>query len=385
MQVSISNNRGYARPSGSASREYAGTIDLIRFLFCSILAIGHIAPAALIGKKLSLFLVSGIVSAVFFALSGFILCQTSSFWHETWGTLAMHRFARIYPVHMLGFVTLLPFLYFGLDGHSLAAIWAESIWWLTGLQSFRWGMAGALVTELNGPAWSVTPLLFGGMLLPLIRFLGLQSWRASRLFITVAALVFLRIGLLFLRPYSSDPSTLVLYHVEPVSHVIEMFAGGTAALMLQNSTRGKLVEILERDTTFLFLAAALFLPLTTAIYLAGAPGAFYVVHGPILPVSLLFLVSGYLNTGSIAAFCKAPWVKSCGEQSILIFLLHVPTLVVMQRLFLRSGFSQEFLDSALFAVLAISGTFSVSYLLLPFYKRTQMGILNSYTRRTDFL
>ena len=56
------------------SRKRANIFDGLRFGAAFLLALGHVAPEALLSHSVSIFLLSGIVSTTFFALSGFILC-----------------------------------------------------------------------------------------------------------------------------------------------------------------------------------------------------------------------------------------------------------------------------------------------------------------------
>lgn len=362
------------------SKRHTNTIDLIRFLACFFLAVGHVVPASRIGTGVNLFLLSGIVSTMFFGLSGFIVCQTTSFWRDSWRSLAVQRFARLYPVHILGCLPFLSMLVLGIDRQPLSSLATEAGWWVTCLQAFRWAAPGSLVDELNGPAWALTPLLFGGMALPAIRFLGLGQWPARLLAGTLFALVVLRMGIPLLAPYSDDEHILLVRHVDPFPHVLEVFAGGITALLVRRGGQGRLWSFLARDNTLALATLLVFGPVAIAIHIAGRAGGFYTVHGPIFPFVLLFLVAAFLHRGAADRFCRWKWIRTGGDMSIFIYLFHTPIKEIADRSLVRLGFPNPY-ETWPRAILILSATILVSYLILPFAERARMRIIETLDGR----
>lgn len=333
-------------PTVSAiAKRYSHTLDLIRFAVCVFVALAHIAPRDLLGSELSVVLSSGICSTIFFAMSGFILCQTSGFWRESWRRIAIQRIARLYPLHVVGFAVLIPFLFLGKDSWPAIEIFKQVLWNASGLQAFGRNGQSGIELALNGPAWSITPLLLGGMALPVLRWAGLRLWTAGGLLGFLIALCAFRIAITLLAPPVSSPVDIMLRHTYPLPHILEILCGGICYILLTRID-APLGRWLQRDTTLFLATGLIVLPLWAAVTLNGAVACFYVVHGPVFPAVLLLVAAAYFNGGRVESLSRAKWVKTGGEMSILVYLFHTPVWQILERIGIRSGLPEHILRSA---------------------------------------
>jgi peptidoglycan/LPS O-acetylase OafA/YrhL len=314
-------------------------------------------------------------------MSGFILCQTGGYWRESWRSLAIQRFARLYPVHAFGVVVLAPFLFLGADRWPTVDAAREVAWNLVGLQALRWDQQPGIQLELNGPAWSVTPLLFGGMALPVLRRLGMRDWRVTALLGVLGALCLGRIAVTFAAPGIRDAVDLMARHTSPVPHMVEILCGGICYLLMTKAPEG-LQRWLGRDSTMALAAGLIAIPLWVATGNGGEAGAYYFVHGPAFPAVLLFVCAAYYNAGVMDAVSRARWVKMGGEMSILIFLLHMPVWRVMYRVGQRIGIPQAALESGPAIGLGMVAIVAAAYLGLrpaEVSRRWVTGVLEGWT------
>jgi peptidoglycan/LPS O-acetylase OafA/YrhL len=341
-------------------KRYSHSLDLVRLVVCLSLAFVHLTPSDLLGKQLSWSLSSGIGSTIFFGMSGFLLCQTERYWRESWRNLAIQRVARLYPAHVIGLVLLAPFAFLGVDRWPANEVAGEVLWNLAGLQAIRWESHGAIQMELNGPAWSVTPLLFGGIALPVLRKMGLREWRVSALMGVLLILCGLRIAMTFSAPAIRDMADLMARHASPVPHVVEILCGGICYLVMTKAPRGVL-RWLGRDWMLALAAFLVAAPLWMATGAWGEVGGYYFVHGPVFPAVLLFIGAAYCNEGVVEAFSRAKWVKTGGEMSILVFLLHIPVWRVMYRVAQRLGVSEQTIESMPVIGLGMAVVVGVAY------------------------
>jgi peptidoglycan/LPS O-acetylase OafA/YrhL len=347
--------------------KYSASLDLARFVISILVVIAHSASPALIGNNPSIALNSGIASTIFFSLSGYIICSTSGFWRNSSLHFAARRFARLLPLHWLSCFLLLPWVLIGADRWPLSQLLPEAFWWLLGLQAFHWEQSFDLYMNLNGPAWSITPLLYGTLLLPLVKTRTLAVWSASRLVAVMALLYSLRLAATFLPPSPVSNDDLFLRHVQPVPHMLEILIGGLASLVLAKPCMARFKRWVSRDAVVIGVAALIVALLAVTVSTHGRLGVFYLVHGPVFPLALLFVVALHANNGFIESASAKPWVKTAGELSILIFLLHVPVLALVSRIAIAAGLQ---LDSLLLAAV-IAGSCLLSLAILPHFRALQ--------------
>ncbi|MCX6607100.1 MAG: acyltransferase [Acidobacteria bacterium] len=345
------------------SRKRANIFDGLRFGAAFLLALGHVAPEALLSHSVRSFLLRGIVSTTFFALSGFILCQTAGFRGKSWRSLNAQRLARLYPLHLFACLLYIPFLLLGKDRSPVAMVAREYVYWITCLQAFRIPLKDTLSYSMNGPAWSVTPLLFGGFLLPVMRSLNIGNWSSAGIAGSLAGTLLLRISMTIALPYSADSVQLNQWHLEPLPHILEMLAGGITALLILRGLPPWLEAQLASGRALALAAALIFVPLVISIHFFGRPGAFYFVHGPVFPFVLLLVVTAFANRGPIDSFCGRPWIKTAGDISMPLFLFHMPVHEVLVRVTIRLA-GRDLTETIWGVVFVLAVTLWVSYLVL---------------------
>lgn len=353
----------------SPVKKHSATLDALRFVACFLLAVGHIAEKETIGVFAKDALVSGIVSAVFFVLSGFILTQTTAFWRMSWSAFAVQRVARLYPAHVAAFVLILPFALTGAEQTSLLSLLPHLALWFTGLQGAQILAIDTTGQSFNPPAWSITPLLYGTMVLPALRRAGIGNWTRTRLLGLIAAVIALRIAFELRLPFSDIHAVLMHRHVATIPHLLEIFCGAALGVLFRSAMPARMQKLAGSDAACLLAGALLVSIHAAAIALWGFAGGYYFVHGPAMVFVCLLLVTAFANTGRIESFCSAPWIKTAGDMSIYIFLFHWPVNDICSRVLARLGFGDAAAISSSWLALAASLTLTliVSWLAVPVF------------------
>ncbi|MFN0106074.1 MAG: acyltransferase family protein [Bryobacteraceae bacterium] len=350
-----------------------------RFLVCLLVVVAHSAPVALVGATASIVLNSGICSTIFFALSGYIICSTAGFWREPFLVFARRRMGRLLPVHWFGFAIAIPWMFLGVDTEPVLEVAEAVLWWTVGLQGFLWGSHTDLYSQFNPPAWSVTPLLYGTIALPVLKLLRLRDWNAARLTLVMAAIWLVRLSITFFIHVPGAVTEISTMHARPEGHMLEILLGGMAAILLSKpSVRSRLLW-LGSGRSLAVIAAATSAAVTIAAVSGGRYGAFYLVHGPIFPLAVLLVASAHANDGAVERFCTQPWVKTAGEMSILVFLLHMPFLHLASRVLARLDLETSAWAGTAAMLAVITSVTAASYTILPVFRRAQRALCPTRT------
>jgi len=356
------------------THKYSATLDLARFLICLLVVVAHAAPVALIGETASIALNSGIFSTHFFALSGFIICSTSGYWRDSLSDYAVRRIGRLLPVHWVGFALTVPWLFLGVETAPVRDVARATFWWAIGMQGFLWSSHSDLYSSLNLPAWSVTPLLFGTLALPVLKVLRVHEWSVRRLAAAMASTWILRLAytVFFHAPDSLGGTGAA--HVRPEGHILEILLGGMAAMLFAHPAVQQRFRWLASGRSLATIAVVTIASLVIATASGGREGAYYVVHGPIFPLALLLVVSAHANNGAVERFCARPWVKTAGELSILVFLLHMPFIYLSSRVLARLHMSESIWAGAISTLTVAAAVTALSYAMLPWFNRVQNAL-----------
>ncbi len=349
-------------------KKHSYTLDALRFVACFLLAVGHIAEEGSIGVFAKDVLVSGIVSAVFFVLSGFILTQTTAFWRMSWSAFAVQRFARLYPAHLVAFAVLLPFSLMGADRTPIPALLPQLMLWLTALQGVQGMGIETTAHQFNAPAWSITPLLYGSLAIPVLRRAGLGNWSRTRLLSLIATLIAVRIAFELRLPFTDIHAVLMNRHVTTLPHLLEIFCGAALGILFRTAIPARMQRLAGSDWAFLIVGTLLASIHLASISLWGFAGGYYFVHGPAMLFICLLLVTAFANTGRIESFCSAPWIKTAGDMSIYIFLFHWPLNNILCRILARLGFGDAAIGSSgLVLCASLTLTLIASRLAIPVF------------------
>jgi peptidoglycan/LPS O-acetylase OafA/YrhL len=279
----------------------------------------------------------------FFILSGFILSynykdlsnspKIKNFW--------VARFARIYPIHLLGLaIALTGFAIFTWKGEYLEVLRLYSVkpeYHFRGMSinstpllfiSFlaqlllltAWLPVASLNQPWNGPAWSISCEAFFYAMFPWLN--RKVPKRASRGLLLITILFALQI-LLILGLKHLSPKTNFLVSQFPLTHLPDFIAGVIAGNI---HNRGQLQAIRSRSTEIFFAALAMI-----GILSAWRPIApMYVVLEPAF-VALIFSVAN-MRSSATTKLMSAGIFKTLGESSYSLYIVHVPCLVLLSAL-----------------------------------------------------
>jgi peptidoglycan/LPS O-acetylase OafA/YrhL len=343
----------------------AQTIDALRLLASLVLVVGHICGERLLGESLKDMLLSGVSSATFCLMSGFVVVSSSGFWQLPLHVTLLKRAFRLYPPHWFAFALTLPMAFLGRQHLDRSLIPETLAWWGTGMQAFL--PLDHFYTYWNYPAWTITPLLLGGLLLPWIRLARLRNWPTSSIWSLLIILTLLRILFEVLQGPPQGADELFARHKAVLPRVLAVQIGGLAALLYQRSRP----SVFSRDVTLITLLALTTLTVVIARRTGGIGLIYTITHGPYIPVGLLLITSAYANTGRIARLCSHPLIARGAEASILIWLLHVPMYAVMTRLAYKLGYPTHIIEGWPGAIATILATLITATLLAPLLRFTR--------------
>jgi peptidoglycan/LPS O-acetylase OafA/YrhL len=269
----------------------------------------------------------------FFVLSGFILFynygdtrngpfDTRKFW--------VARFARIYPVYLIGMLVFAPFLLRGwadnpqIENHSLATGGALS---MTLLQSWFWRYA----TFWNGPGWSMSAEAFFYALFPLLMWpmrkvssswtlLGvmLACWMVSVLKVPLVHSMIDQ-GWIAAGAKNTAEAFTAIADYNPLARVPEFIAGVALGrlMVLRNGPlmRGAKLTI----TTLLAMCVGL---------LAGALGKncpwYLAVSGGLTPIFAIVIWNLTVDGSFLTRLLTWSPLVFLGEASYSVYILHLP-------------------------------------------------------------
>jgi peptidoglycan/LPS O-acetylase OafA/YrhL len=262
----------------------------------------------------------------FFVLSGFILTYNyhhvfATFrWPEAWKFYAA-RFARIYPVHVLTFIAMLPLCY----GAFLVA---------TGTATLR-AVANLTLTQsyiprndyyfsYNAPSWSLSDEFFFYASLPFLLWslVSLRLARGSRPAVLSIGFLALALGLAW--HWRNDPRFHWLCYINPVCRCVDFTAGVTlclAYLTMREWLTGKGPRIIATVLEFACLAG-----LAVAVYYAQAVpfavrlGSYYT---PAM-AAIIFIFAFQRGWLSALVSTRPFWVL--GEISFSFYMFHMVVL-----------------------------------------------------------
>jgi peptidoglycan/LPS O-acetylase OafA/YrhL len=261
----------------------------------------------------------------FFILSGFILVYNYDSERKPLevGRFWVARFARIYPVYLIGFLLAMPFVLEAVrqaHGHSAYETITGGLLAASLVQSW----VPRYATFWNIPAWSLSVEAFFYLMFPIIlihlrRFVGLKAlvgiivgcWVLS---VVKSPVIHLTAGMLSI---GDGSSVTAVERYFPLLRLPEFIAG---------MALGRIMLRCERPN--IWLADFLGIGSMAAIMLVAAMGAdrpqFLNASGAISPLFILVIWS-LANDDSIFSrlLSKGP-LLFCGEASYSIYILHLP-------------------------------------------------------------
>ena len=307
------------------SRARLAALTGLRFVAALVVVLFHTEPRPLPAGLFGAIVGHGYVGvSAFFVLSGFILTYNyaaderpidrRAFWAA--------RFARVYPVYLLGIALALPHFVYSIGGTGpTAPIAAQSaVASLALVQAW----APSTACQLNCPGWSLSSEAFFYLAFPFVAaFLVRQpAWR-SRAIALGAATAALAVPLAFWALDFAPESADAYGHLyNPAVRLPEFVLGMAAGRIFIRDLQPRLPRIARWSG----LGAAAALAAVAAIaLLADRPLVWRLTTGGGLAIPFALLVVSLAAGGGIVGrmLAAAPIVQ-LGEASYALYILHVP-------------------------------------------------------------
>ncbi|MCT2563157.1 acyltransferase family protein [Chryseobacterium herbae] len=289
-------------------------ITFTRFLAAIAIVISHFNKDMFVYKTdyiADIFLKANVGVSYFFILSGFIMIVA---YHkkEKIGYLEYYRnrFARIYPLYVLGLLLYLVTRYsnFSIDKGFL---------YLFGLQS--WIPGKAMI--LNFPGWSISVEFLFYLIFPLLYNYFYSKKNKS---IWVAGIALWILTQVFSHLYVGSPSYKgphtesheFLYYF-PLMHVSEFLVGNLAGLFFVKRFKQKNYDI----PVILIFAAIMFALIFVPLFYHNGLMA-------VLFIPLIILLSW--NNGLVTRLFSLKPLEYLGEASYAVYITHIPVLYILR-------------------------------------------------------
>lgn len=260
-----------------------------------------------------IFLKANVGVSYFFILSGFIMIVA---YHKKqkieYLEYYKNRFARIYPLYVLG---LLLYLVTRYSGFSVG----NALLYLLGLQS--WIPGKAMI--LNFPGWSISVEFLFYLIFPVLYNYFYSKKNKS---IWIAAIVLWVVTQVFSHLFVASPSYKgphtesheFLYYF-PLMHVSEFLVGNLAGLFFINNFKQRNYDIPVILIFAAIMIALIFVPL---FYHNGLMAVLF--------IPLIILLSR--NNGFVTKLFSLKPLEYLGEASYAVYITHIPVLYILREL-----------------------------------------------------
>jgi len=265
---------------------------------------------------------AGVVSvSFFFLLSGFILTYNyvdvfgEGISASDYTRFLLHRLARIYPVHLLATLLVIPI---ALLSPNLILDWRAVPVHVLLFQSWWPSATPPFMEYLNVPSWALSCEWFFYVVAPVALYGTMQNNR--HWVVTIAVLSYM-LGLgSFLAHTPSDSVRLYFVSWFAPSRFIEFLVGMYLARLFLSTSGHKVVQYSK-----LAQAIGILLLIMGAIYRQYAPwplwgGLLY------LPGSALLVVGLASGKGFFIKHLGQPWLHRLGVSSFSFYMIHAPVI-----------------------------------------------------------
>ncbi|MCS4303120.1 acyltransferase [Chryseobacterium sp. BIGb0232] len=297
-------------------------ITFTRFLAAMAIVISHFNKDLFLYKIdyiSNIFLKANVGVSYFFILSGFIMIVA---YHRKdkieYSDYYKNRFARIYPLYVLGLLLYL------VTRYSSSTLY-EWILYLSGFQS--WVLKGMIV---NFPGWSISVELLFYLLFPFLYNYFYSKGNKRIWVITVIIWIVTQVfcSLYADSSYYKGPHTRsheLLYYF-PLMHINEFLVGNLAGLFFVKNSGQKNYDIPVIIIFGLVLLSLIFLPV---FYHNGLMAVFF--------IPLIILISK--NNGVLTKLFSLKPLEYLGEASYAVYITHIPVLYILRELVRKYNFS----------------------------------------------
>lgn len=301
----------------------------------------------------------GLGVSYFFILSGFVMVIAyGKNLNIDFLSFQKNRFARIYPVYLLGLILVLFYILFFLKQE---VGFEEIMLHVSALQA--WIPETAL--SLNFPGWSVSVEFFFYLLFPFIYnyFYAKQKFKT----ILVVSIILWLFSLFFINWalkgnifYISDKYTLNFLHCFPLFHLNQFMIGNIAGFYFLEKWK---TQSKNYDLHILLVIFILIALIKIKLPLDYSNGFLAIVFVP-----LILLLA--LNTGSATLLFKSKAAVFLGEISYSIYILHYPIHLFVKHFLKMFGINGELKLLLIYIpVLIVFSALSYTYIETPLRKK----------------
>jgi len=316
---------------------------------------GHYGVGSFFSPILNDLFLSGAMTVMFFSMSGFVICSSQSYYSGSALLLAKKRTLRLLLPHWVGLALILIPALTGLDRISFSELSHILLYWIPGLQNLA--TTGDFTYKWNFPAWFVTPILLGGLMLPSLKWLRIRSWPTPLAVAVCLSLVALRIVLDF---YYAIPGSTENQFFANFPRFLEIFAGAVLGAALMGK-ENKLIQLLQTDMPLLSTVIVAATLLITIRLEFGSEALHNFTRILFLPFALWIVAAGYFNRGWCYRIASHFIITFFARISILIWLLHVP----IRDLMLRIGAKVGLTHGPLLVAMTVAVLFTTAGILEP--------------------
>lgn len=291
-------------------------ITFTRFLAAMAIVISHFNKDLFlynIDYISNIFLRANVGVSYFFILSGFIMIVA---YHKKdrigYFDYYKNRFARIYPLYVLGLLLYLVTRYYNFSIY-------KGFLYLFGLQS--WVPGEAMI--LNFPGWSISVEFLFYLIFPLLYNYFYSKGNKSIWIVTISIWIITQVfcNLYADSSYYQGPHTEsheLLYYF-PLMHINEFLVGNLAGLYFVRNSGQKNYDIPVIIIFAAILISLIFVPL---FYHNGLMA--------ILFIPLIILISR--NNGMLTKLFSLKPLEYLGEASYAVYITHIPILYILREI-----------------------------------------------------
>ena len=353
----------------------------IRFYAAAIVFVTHAVekiPGGVTLDYSNVFLESGAIAvSFFFVLSGFVLTYNyESMFRErvtfsAYVQFVRNRLARIYPVHFLMLLIVLPIAIFS-PNHPLD--WRAFPFHLTLLQCWWPSASPKFFSYLNTPSWSISCEWFFYIVAPFAMFFVLRQKRQCVLWVLIAVYVS---GLLwFLLASESDGVRKHLMNWFAPSRLVEFLAGVYLTKVFLGSQK-----LISWSSPTVMQVFGISLIIVGAI---GKQYAHWLFHGGLLiiPGAALLILGLAYGHGYLVLHLSQAWVHRLGVASFSFYMVHDPMLRALRGICFYFNISVHSWGMLIALALAMFGLAQTAALLIYRYYEIPLQTLLRTIRTT---
>ncbi|MBV8324698.1 acyltransferase [Chryseobacterium sp.] len=324
-------------------------ITFTRFLAAMAIVISHFNKDMFLYKIdyiSNIFLKANVGVSYFFILSGFIMIVA---YHRkekiAYFDYYKNRFARIYPLYVVGLLLYLVTKYSGFSFY-------KGFLYLFGLQS--WIPGEAMI--LNFPGWSISVEFLFYLIFPLLYNYfyskGNKNIWGGTVFIWIVTQIFCNLyaGSSYYKGPHTESHELLYYF--PLMHINEFLAGNLAGLFFVKNHQRKNYDLPIMIIFGLVLLSLVFLPL---FYHNGLMALLF--------IPLIVLISR--NKGRLTKLFSLKPLEYLGEASYAVYITHIPVLYILREMLKKYHLDSNGMFGIYMVVLIITSVLFYQFIEKP--------------------